>query len=102
MHGVCREARLSCIQACYPYTQNEAALAVVMGHEVSHAIFQHGNERMSQELGAEAVNMGLQVALANKPAETQNLYLAAFGVGTQVGVLLPFSRKHELEADHWG
>jgi len=85
-----------------PYTQNEAALAVVMGHEVSHAIFQHGNERMSAQMGAEAVNMGLQVALANKSAETQNLYLAAFGAGAQVGVLLPFSRKHELEADHWG
>jgi len=85
-----------------PYTQNEAALAVVMGHEVSHAIFQHGNERMSQQMGAEAVNVGLQVALANKPAETQNLFLAAFGAGAQVGVLLPFSRKHELEADHYG
>jgi len=85
-----------------PYTQNEAALAVVMGHEVSHAIFQHGNERMSQQMGAEAVSLGLQVALANKPAETTNLFLGAFGAGAQVGVLLPFSRKHELEADHWG
>ena len=56
-----------------PITQNEAALAAVMGHEVSHALFQHGNERMSQAMGAEAVNAGLQVALANKPAETQNL-----------------------------
>ena len=80
-----------------PYTQNEAALAVVMGHEVSHAI-----ERMSQEMGAETVSMGLQVAFANKPPETTNLFLAAFGAGAQVGVLLPFSRKHELEADHWG
>ncbi|HEY0432979.1 MAG TPA: M48 family metallopeptidase [Chitinophagaceae bacterium] len=85
-----------------PYTQNEAALAVVLGHEISHAIFQHGNERMSQALGAEAVNTGLDVALANKPAETRNLFLGAFGAGAQVGVLLPFSRKHELEADHWG
>src|SRR5436190_15039693 len=85
-----------------PYTQNEAALAVVMGHEVTHAVFQHGNERMSQALGAQAVETGLEVALANKPAETQNLFLAAFGAGAQVGVLLPFSRKHELEADHWG
>ena len=82
-----------------PITQNEAALAVVMGHEVSHAIFNHGNERMSQAMGAEAVNVGLQVALANKPVDTQNLFLTAFGVGAQVGVLLPFSRKHELEAD---
>ena len=85
-----------------PYTQNEAALAVVLGHEVSHAVFQHGNERMSQALGAEAVQLGLQVALANKPAETQNLFLGAYGAGAQVGVLLPFSRKHEYEADHYG
>ena len=49
-----------------PITQNEAALAAVMGHEVTHAIFNHGNERMSQAMGAEAVNAGLQVALANK------------------------------------
>jgi len=84
------------------YTQNEAALAIVMGHEVSHAIFQHGNERMSQALGAQAVDLGLQVALANKPAETRNLFLGAYGAGAQAGVLLPFSRKHELEADHWG
>jgi predicted Zn-dependent protease len=85
-----------------PYTQNEAALAVVLGHEVSHAVFQHGNERMSQALGAEAVNTGLEVALANKPTETRNLFLTAFGAGAQVGVLLPFSRKHEYEADHYG
>jgi predicted Zn-dependent protease len=85
-----------------PITQNEAALAVVMGHEVCHALLQHGNQRMSQQMGAQAVQVGLQVALANKPAETQNLFLSAYGLGAQVGVLLPFSRKHELEADHWG
>ena len=85
-----------------PITQNEAALAVVMGHEVSHAIFQHGNERMSQQLGTEVLGAGLQVALANKPAQTQNAFMTAFGLGSQVGVLLPFSRKHELEADHYG
>lgn len=85
-----------------PFTQNEAALAVVMGHEVSHAIFQHGNERMSQQLGVQAVGTGLSVALANKPVETQNLFLAAFGVGAQAGLLLPYSRKHELEADRYG
>ena len=85
-----------------PITQNEAALAIVIGHEVTHAIFNHGNERMSQQLGAEVVGTGLQVALINKPAETQNAFLTAFGLGSEVGVLLPFSRKHELEADHWG
>jgi predicted Zn-dependent protease len=85
-----------------PITQNEAALAVVMGHEVSHALLQHGNQRMSQQMGAQAVQLGLQVAIANKSAETQNLFMTAYGVGAQVGVLLPFSRKHELEADRWG
>src|SRR5687768_571049 len=85
-----------------PITQNEAALAAVMGHEITHAIFNHGNERMSQAMGAEAVNLGLQVALANQPVATQNLFLTAYGVGAQVGVLLPFSRKHELEADRYG
>ncbi len=85
-----------------PITQNEAALAVVVGHEVSHALLQHGNQRMSQQMGAEAVQAGLQVALANKSAATQNLFLSAYGLGAQVGLILPFSRKHELEADHWG
>ena len=85
-----------------PITQNEAALAVVMGHEVSHALLQHGNQRMSQQLGAEVVGTGLSVAVANKPAETQNAYLAAFGLGSQVGVLLPFSRNQESQADKYG
>jgi len=85
-----------------PYTQNEAALAVVMGHEVSHAIFQHGNERMSQQLGVTVVETGLEAAMLNKPTETRNAFLAAVGAGAEVGVLLPFSRKDELEADHWG
>jgi predicted Zn-dependent protease len=85
-----------------PISQNEAALAVVMGHEVSHALLQHGNERMSTQLGAEVVGAGLQAALANKPVETQNAYLTAFGVGSQVGFLLPFSRNQESDADEWG
>lgn len=85
-----------------PVTQNEAALAVVLGHEVSHAIFQHGNERMSQGLAQQLGGVALSVALANKPAETQNLFYAAYGLGTNVGVMLPFARKHELEADRYG
>jgi predicted Zn-dependent protease len=85
-----------------PISQNEAALAVVMGHEVSHAIFNHGNERMSQGLVQQLGGVALTVAVANKPAETQNLFLNAYGVSTVVGVLLPFSRKHEYEADHYG
>ena len=85
-----------------PISQNEAALAVVMGHEVAHALLQHGNQRMSQQMGAQAVEAGLQIALSNKSQETQNLFMTAYGVGATVGVILPFSRKHELEADRWG
>ena len=85
-----------------PITQNEAALAMVMGHEISHAVLQHGNERMSQGLIQQLGGVALSVAVSNQPAETQNLFLNAYGVGSQVGVLLPFSRKQELEADHYG
>ncbi len=83
-------------------TQNEDALAVVMGHEVAHALAHHGNERMSQMLAAQLGLTSLQVALANKPSQTRELLLTAAGVGAQVGVLLPFSRKHESEADEIG
>jgi predicted Zn-dependent protease len=85
-----------------PITQNEAALAVVLGHEIAHAVLSHGNERMSQGLAAQGLQTGLSVALANKPAATQNIFMQAFGIGAQVGVLLPFSRKQELEADRYG
>lgn len=85
-----------------PITQDETGLAVVMGHEIAHAIAEHGNERMSQALMAEAGGVALAVALRDKPAETQALWFAAYGVGSQVGVLLPFSRLHESEADHLG
>ncbi len=85
-----------------PITQNEAALAVVMGHEVSHALLQHGNQRMSQGIIQQLGGVALSVALANKPQETQELFLSAYGAGTTVGVMLPFSRKHELESDKYG
>jgi predicted Zn-dependent protease len=85
-----------------PVTQNEAALAVVIGHEVSHALLQHGNQRMSQGLLQQLGGVALSVAIANKPAETQNLFMTAYGAGTTVGVLLPFSRNQELDADKYG
>lgn len=85
-----------------PITQNEAALAAVMGHEVSHALLQHGNQRMSQGILQQLGGVALAVAVADKPAETQNLFFTAYGVGSNVAVMLPFSRKHELEADRYG
>ena len=85
-----------------PITQNEAALAVVMGHEVAHALARHGNERMSQATAQQLGGVAVQVAVANKTPEAQNLFLSAYGLGTTVGAMLPFSRKHELEADRLG
>jgi predicted Zn-dependent protease len=83
-------------------TKNEAALAAVIGHEISHAIFKHGNERMSQGLATQLGGTALSVALANKPAQTQNLFNTAFGLGATYGVLMPFSRKQESESDRYG
>ena len=85
-----------------PYTQDETGLAVVMSHEVAHAIADHGNERMSQALLANMGGMALSVALANKPNQTRELSMAAFGAGATVGFLLPYSRLHESEADRIG
>jgi len=85
-----------------PVTKDEPSLAVVMGHEIAHAVARHGSERMSQGLLAQGLGEGLAVALHNQPAQTQQLWMTAFGVGAQVGVLLPFSRTQESEADRLG
>lgn len=85
-----------------PVTQDENGLAVVMGHEIAHAIAEHGNERMSQGLLTQLGGMALQEAIKNEPQTTQQIYMTAFGLGAQIGVLLPFSRTHESEADRLG
>ncbi|XZF13862.1 M48 family metallopeptidase [Chitinophagaceae bacterium MMS25-I14] len=85
-----------------PVVQNETALAVVLGHEIAHAIARHGNERMSQQLVVEGGGQMLSAALANEPAQTQNIFNEVYGITGQLGVLLPYSRKHESEADHMG
>ena len=84
------------------YTQNETGLAVVLGHEVAHAIARHGNERMSQGLLAQMGGVALSVALSKNSAATQNLFMQAYGAGATVGLLLPYSRLHENEADRIG
>lgn len=85
-----------------PYTKNEAGLAVVMGHEIAHAIARHGNERMSQGLLIQTGGLALSTAISEKPEETQNLFMTAYGLGTTVGVSLPYSRAQETEADKLG
>lgn len=85
-----------------PITQNEAALAVVVGHEVAHAIAKHGSERMSQGLIQQLGGAALSVALSSKPQQTQALFMQAYGVGSAVGFTLPHSRNQEYEADQLG
>lgn len=85
-----------------PITKDETGMAVVMGHEVAHAVAEHGNERMSQGMLTQLGGMALAVAIQEKPEQTQALWMTAFGVGSQVGVMLPFSRLHESEADRLG
>jgi len=85
-----------------PVAQNETGLAVVMGHEIAHAFAKHGAERMSQGLLVNFGGMALSMALKEKPEQTKNLFLKAYGTGTQVGITLPFSRLHESEADRLG
>lgn len=85
-----------------PLTASEAGLAVVMGHEIAHAVAEHGDERMSQGLVAQLGGLALSQALSQKPQQTQELWMTAFGVGVQYGALLPFSRTQEREADRLG
>ncbi|MDR1575492.1 MAG: M48 family metallopeptidase [Treponema sp.] len=85
-----------------PVTENEDGLATVMGHEVAHALLNHGQQRMSagvlQELGGTAVG----ALFSGASEDTQALTMAAYGVGSEVFGALPFSREHESEADHYG
>ncbi|KAB1157509.1 M48 family metallopeptidase [Flavobacterium luteum] len=85
-----------------PITKDEAGLATVMGHEVSHALANHGAQRMSaaqlQQLGA----VGVAVATGGQSEENQKLWQQAYGLGSQYGGMLPFSRSHESEADMIG
>jgi len=85
-----------------PVARDEEGIAVVMGHEIAHALARHGAERMSQGMLANLGGQALSVALAKQPAATQQVYSQAYGVGVTLGVLLPYSRGQESEADHIG
>jgi len=84
-----------------PITQTETALAIVLGHEITHAVAGHGRERMSQQLLAQGVQIAGDVALGSNPT-TVGIFNQVYAPTAQVAVLLPYSRKHEYEADHYG
>jgi predicted Zn-dependent protease len=83
-----------------PIAQNETGIAAIMGHEVAHALANHGQQRMSagmlQQIGAVAGNIAI------KDEQSRNLFNQAYGIGSQVGVMLPFSRSHETQSDEIG
>ena len=85
-----------------PVCKDDAGIAAVMGHEVAHALANHGQQRMSAGLLQQVGAVGTQVAVGNKDPQTQALVMQAYGVGSQVGGMLPFSRSHESEADMIG
>ena len=85
-----------------PITQNETGLAVVLGHEVAHAVAKHANERMSQQMATQYGTAAVGAALGGASAGVQQAAAAAIGLGSQYGILLPYSRRQELEADKLG
>ena len=85
-----------------PIAETREGLAVVVAHEVAHAVANHGGERMSQLLLTQLGGMALSKAIEEKPEQTRDLAMLAYGVGSQVAVLLPYSRQHESEADRIG
>ncbi|MHC4960360.1 MAG: M48 family metallopeptidase [Planctomycetota bacterium] len=88
----------------YPILQDEAGMAIVMGHEVMHAVLEHSNERMSQQqLQAIGLTVGaVAVGVSDLENSEKAALIAVLGVGSAVGVILPYSRLHESEADRWG
>lgn len=86
----------------FAVTQNETALAIVLGHEIAHAVAKHGSERMSQALAQQLGGMALDLALIKEPEQTRNMFLLSYGIGSQLGAMLPWSRQQETEADKFG
>lgn len=85
-----------------PVCENEAGLAVVMSHEVAHVLARHGGERMSQQTAVNGVKTAIGYAMRTKEQVTKDLWMRAYGMATNYGLVLPYSRKHESEADHIG
>ena len=86
----------------FAYTPTDDDIAVILGHEVAHVICRHGAERVSQQLGVAAAVAITDEATKKKDAQTRQAWVAAIGLGSQLGVLLPYSRGHESESDHLG
>ncbi len=94
--------KVAVYEGILPVCQNEAGLAVVMSHEIAHALARHGGERMSQSAAVDGVKTAMGYALQKQDEIKRQAVLKAYGLASEYGVLLPYSRKHELEADQIG
>ena len=94
--------KVAIYEGILPVCQNEAGLAVVMAHEVAHALARHGGERMSHSMASDGVKRVAETIAGKYVPDKQALLMQAYGVGAKYGVLLPYNRKQESEADHIG
>jgi predicted Zn-dependent protease len=94
--------KIAFYEGIMPVCRNDNGIAVVMAHEIAHAIADHSNERLTQQLSLQFGGMALSQALQEQSESTMQLAMTAFGLGSHLGVLLPYSRKHEQEADELG
>ena len=85
-----------------PFTKTEAALAAVMGHEMAHAVARHGSQRLLRSSLAQTLLVGANFSMGNMDPQQRQTIMAALGAGAQYGLILPFSREHETEADEMG
>lgn len=94
--------KIAFYEGIMPICKDDNGVAVVMAHEIAHAVAKHNNERMTHQLALQMGGLALSEALSNQKETTQQLAMAVFGVGSQLGIMLPYSRSHENEADELG
>lgn len=94
--------KVAVYEGIIPICATEAGLAVVMSHEIAHALARHGGERMSQNMAVDGVKQAVSYVMQNQDQARKDIVMQAYGVSSQYGVLLPYSRAHESEADHIG
>ncbi len=94
--------KVAVYEGIIPICATEAGLAVVMSHEIAHALARHGGERMSQNMAVDGVKQAVSYVMQNQDQARRDIVMQAYGVSSQYGVLLPYSRAHESEADHIG
>ncbi len=94
--------KVAIYEGIMPICQNEAGLAVVMAHEIAHATARHGGERMAHSAVADGVKQAIGYVMQDQTDRRREIVQTVYGVGSKYGAILPFSRKHESEADHIG